>query len=103
MSLNTLQKNSLLSELADLNIRIKRLEAMLQGQPIDSVRIKDAAITDAKIVSLSADKITTGQLSATTNIDIGDSDDGDYIRMDGNNIRIVMYKDGTAQLVIGDV
>ncbi len=62
-SLTTLTKDSILQIIAEQEKRIKKLEALLQGQPIGTARIADAAITTAKIVSVSADKITTGTLS----------------------------------------
>jgi hypothetical protein len=99
MSLNTLQKDSLLSEIADLNTRIKRLEAMLQGQPIGTARIADAAITNAKIDSVVADKITAGNL--IVQVGVGDSEDGSII-LDGVNVRQTMSDDSDTRLLIGD-
>jgi hypothetical protein len=99
MSLNTLQKDSLLSEIADLNTRIKRLEAMLQGQPIGTARIADAAITNAKIDSVAADKITAGNL--IVQVGVGDSEDGSII-LDGVNVRQTMSDDSDTRLLIGD-
>lgn len=100
--LNTLSKADILQVIAGQERRIAKLEAIMQGQPIATVRIANAAITDAKIVSLSVDKLTTGQLSVSTIVYIGDPDSGDYIEEDGGNVRIVMYKDDISQLIIGN-
>lgn len=81
--------------------RIKRLEAFLNGQPLGSVRFADAAFTTAKILELSADKLSTGQLSVDTQFLIG-SGDG-YIEWDGDNQRLVMYNDNLPQLVVGPI
>lgn len=61
--------------LNSLNNRIEQLERLLQGQPISIVRIADASITNAKIVSLSADKITTGTLAVQVSIFIRNAGD----------------------------
>jgi hypothetical protein len=68
MSLNTLTKDNILQMIASQERRIEHLEALLQGQPIGTVRIADAAITNAKIQDVSADKITTGTLRVNTTI-----------------------------------
>jgi len=101
-SINTLQKDQLERLLADTTRRIRRLEAILQGQPLSIVKIANASITNAKIVSLGVDKLTTGRLSVGTIVYIGDVDSGDYIVEDGGNNRIVMYKDDIDQLLIGE-
>ena len=62
-SINSLSKNDILQIISAQDKRIKKLEALLQGQPIGTVRIADAAITSAKIDTISADKITTGTLN----------------------------------------
>lgn len=74
-NLNTLSADDILQIIAGQERRIKVLEAMLQGQPIGTVRIADAAITDAKIQSLSAEKITTGTLNVNVAIKIRNEDD----------------------------
>jgi len=84
-SINTLQKDQLERLLADTTRRIRRLEAILQGQPISIVKIADAAITNAKIQSMSADKITTGTLS----VFVGLGEDG-KIKMEGDENRILI-------------
>lgn len=68
MSLNTLEQNNILQVVESQERRIKRLEALLSGEGIGTARIADAAITDAKIDSLSADKITTGTLQVGVSI-----------------------------------
>jgi hypothetical protein len=102
MNLNSVTKNDLLQIVNNQEKRIVRLEAMLQGQPIGTARIADAAITTAKIVSLSVSKLTSGQLAVGTNVDIGDVSSGDYIREDGTNIRITMFKDDVCQFLFGE-
>ena len=101
MSINTIQIQDILREIQNLTNRIKIIEALLQGQPIGTVRIADAAITNAKMVSVSADKLTTGRLSVSTTIDIGDTTTGNYIRQDGGNVRILMYRGNNPQFLIG--
>jgi hypothetical protein len=70
MSLNTLTKDNILQMIASQERRIEHLESLLQGQPIGTVRIADAAITSAKIDTISADKITTGTLNVGVAIKI---------------------------------
>lgn len=77
-NLNTLSKDDILQIIAAQEKRINKLEALLQGQPIDTARIATAAITNAKIGSVSASKITTGSLQVNVAITIrNDADDGD--------------------------
>lgn len=75
MSLNTIEQDNILQVVARQEQRIARLEAMLNGQGIRTAKIADASITDAKIGSLSADKITTGTLGVTVGIRIRNADD----------------------------
>lgn len=75
MSLNVLERDNILQVVSRQEERIRRLEAMLNGQGIRTARIADAAITDAKIESLSADKITTGTLDVEVSIKIRNEDD----------------------------
>lgn len=70
-SLNKLDQDTLTREIAQLKIRVSRLNAILSGQQIGGVRIRDLAVTDAKIVSVSADKITTGTLQVGEYILVG--------------------------------
>jgi hypothetical protein len=98
---NTLERALLMRKLSQNSDRIKRLESLLQGQPLSVVKIADASITEAKIGSLAVSKLTTGQLAVGTLFDIGDVAGGDYIRKSGTDLRILMYKGGVPQLVIG--
>lgn len=100
MTVTTVQKADLIRDIEDVKRRIKIIEGMLQGQQISTVRIKDLAVTDAKIDSISADKITTGILNVLTSIYLGDPDGGDYTEINGDT-RIAMYRSSVAQLVIG--
>jgi hypothetical protein len=80
ININSLSKKTILDIIAAQEGRIKKLEALLQGQPIGTVRIADAAITSAKIDSVSADKITTGTLSVQVAITIRNPEDtGDAV------------------------
>jgi hypothetical protein len=74
-SLNSLSKDDILQIISAQEKRIKKLEALLQGQPIGTVRIADAAITSAKIDTISADKITTGTLNVGVAIMIRNPED----------------------------
>jgi hypothetical protein len=67
--------------------RIKKLEAFLKGVPLGTVRFADAIITNAKIGSLSADKIESGRISVGTEILVNDLTD-DRILIDDENIKI---------------
>lgn len=96
MSLNVLDKDQLLRQIARLAERINTLEALLEGQPIGTARIADAAITNAKIASLAADKITAGDF--IVGIDVGSGGSG-YTRIDGVNNRI-MVNDGTNDRIL---
>ena len=84
MSLNSIATQHIFDQLATLERRASALQAMVQGAPIDSIRIGtaiitdakiadgaittgkivDAAITNAKIDSLSAVKVTAGTINA---------------------------------------
>jgi hypothetical protein len=68
MSLNSLEQDNILRVVARQEERIKKLEAILTGQGLRTANIADAAITNAKVESLSADKITTGTLSVEVSI-----------------------------------
>lgn len=102
MALNTLEEKNILRDIAKIEKDIELLEALLSGAPISVVRIADASITNAKIQSLSVDKLTSGQLSVSTDVYIGDPGSGDYIIESGGDLNIVMYKNYVAQLIIGD-
>ena len=120
MSLNILEATSLIRQISRLAERIRQLERMFQGQPIGTVRIADAAITNAKIdnlavtegkiedlavtnakiQSIAAEKILTGDL--TVAVDIGSPALG-YTRLDGANNRIIQHDGTTIRIVIGDI
>lgn len=100
-SLTTLSKENILQVIASQEKRIAKLEALLQGQQIGTVRIANASIGSAKIQSLSVSKLTTGVLSANTLVYIGAPGSGNYIEQDGGEVRIVMYKDAIPQMVMG--
>ena len=61
--LTSIEQATLGRKLAYNEARIKRLESFLRGVPLGTVRFADASITNAKIVSLSANKISTGTIS----------------------------------------
>jgi len=75
MSLNSIEQDNIISVVNRQEERIARLEALLNGQGIRTARIADASITNAKIASLSADKITTGTLGVSVAIKIRNEDD----------------------------
>jgi hypothetical protein len=110
MSLNTIEQDNILEIVARQEKRIAQLEAMLNGQSIrtariadasiTNIKIKDASITDAKIVSLSADKITAGEIIVA--VDIGSPSSG-YIRLDGDNNRIIVNDGTNNRILIGEV
>lgn len=101
MSLNTLERDDLLRQIAWLKARTDKIERMLKGEQvgtariadaaIDTAKIKDAAITNAKIDSLEWDKAQGG--TAT----LGGIDNGDGILTvkDGNGVvKRIINKDG---------
>jgi len=71
MAINTLDQDTLIREISQLKSRVSRLMAIFSGQQIDGLHIKDLAVTDAKIESVSADKITTGTLQVGEYIYVG--------------------------------
>lgn len=101
MSLNVLEKARITRVLSQYKVRVERLKSLLKGQPLSTVRFVDASITNAKIESLSADKLTTGEIDVGTTFDIGDEAGGDFIRKDGPNGRISMFNSGLEQVTIG--
>ena len=100
MSLNSIEQDNIISVVNRQEERIARLEALLNGQGIRTARIADASITDAKIESLSANKITAGDLIVA--VDIGNPASG-YVRLDGTNNRIIVNDGTTNRIVIGEV
>lgn len=93
MSLNIIERENLIRVINRLTDRVNRLESILNGVPISEVRID----------SLSANKLTSGIISVLTQLG-GDTGDNARIELDGENTRIVLYEDddGTAnpQIVI---
>lgn len=69
--LNTLDQDQLLREISQLKVRVSKITAILSGQQVSGVHIRDLAVTNAKIASLSADKITTGTLQVGEYILVG--------------------------------
>lgn len=70
MANKSLEAISIERILSTLNQQVDELERKLNGEPIGEIRIADAAITNAKIQNVSADKITTGTLQASVRIGI---------------------------------
>ena len=70
MSYNSLATDNIMTIISSTEIRANRLEAMIQGTPIDTVRIGTAIITTAKIddLSITNAKINTGAIT-TAKID----------------------------------
>lgn len=93
MSLNIIERENLIRVINRLTDRVNRLESILNGVPISEVRID----------SLSANKLTSGIISVLAQLG-GDTGDNARIELDGENTRIVLYEDddGTAnpQIVI---
>lgn len=96
--LNVIEQSNLIRVVQRLTDRISKLEAMLQGQPVGTARIADAAITNAKINDLSADKITAGTISVGVNI--GEAN----VRIEGDEARmIVQDDDGDDRVIVGKI
>ena len=93
--LNVIEQSNLIRVVQRLTDRIAKLEAMLQGQPVGTARIADAAITNAKINDLSADKITAGTISVTVNL--GEEN----IEIDGEENRILINDGTNDRILIG--
>ena len=68
--------------------RIKRLEAFLTGQPLGTVRFADVSITNSKISSLSANKITSGSIGVGQEISVLGSDGNKMISMTDDHFAI---------------
>lgn len=78
-------------------------ESLFEDESVNTYSVINNAITNSKISNMSVDKLTSGQLSVTTTLDIGSVGSGNYIRDDGGNVRTIMYRNGIPQLVIGNV
>jgi hypothetical protein len=85
--INSLQQDTLLRKIAQNNVRIKRIEALLSGQPLSGIRFANAIITAAKIANISADKITSGSISVGQEITVNDGIN-DRILIDDTQIKI---------------
>lgn len=79
MALTTLEQQNLIRVIARMQEQLNKLQAQLSGVPIGTVRIKDLAVTDAKINELSVDKLTAGTLRTTTSITVHDTDNDEDI------------------------
>lgn len=67
---------------------------------VDTINIVNYAVTDAKITSMSANKILTGDLVVA--VDVGNPATG-YVRLDGVNNRILVHDGTNPRIVIGDI
>jgi hypothetical protein len=83
--LNTLTKDDLLRTISSLRKRIERIESLLQGQPITTVRID----------SLSVSKLTGGTISVVANL--GNSN----VKLDGPNVNILINDGTNDRILIG--
>lgn len=100
---NSLEREGLLRQLSYLRARLLAIEGMLNGRAyIDIARIATAIVTNAKIGSVGANKITTAQMNVATDLYVGDPNEGGYIHFDAANDRIVLYDDDNARMVISD-
>lgn len=93
MSLNTLERDDLLRQIAWLKARTDKIERMLKGEQVGTAKIKDAAITNAKI-----DSLEWGKARGGTAI-LGGLDDvnGEMSIHDEDDIeKILLNKDGIA-------
>lgn len=73
--------------------------ALLVDGAVTTTKIQDAAITNAKIKEVSADKITTSTLTAQVNVGTGTG----FVKLDGANNRIIVNDGVTNRIVIGSV
>lgn len=93
-ALNVIDRDNLLRIIARLTERIDRLEANLQGVPINTVRIADAAITNAKIDTLTWDKAQggTATLGGSANVNgvltVLDASAVEKVRLDKDGILV---------------
>lgn len=62
--------------------------------------IEDGSILGGKIVNLEADKLASGTITAVANL--GEAATG-YVKLDGQNNRIVVHDGTTNRIVIGNV
>ena len=69
---------------------------MMTGSIVSSVLANDS-VTDAKISSVSADKITAGTIQVSTFLG------GENILLDGANVQIVINDGSYDRVIIGDI
>ena len=98
---NALEKAALLRKISFDKARITRLENLLKGSGLTTVHFADASIDEAKIGSMSVDKLISGLLSITTEFNVGSGDN--YLQMIGGDNQILMYNNGICQMVIGEL
>lgn len=86
-NLTTMEEYKLARQIAYLQKRLRRAQDILRGQPLTTVRFQDASITNAKILALAAEKITTGTLSIGQMILVNDGTN-DRVMITRNQVRI---------------
>lgn len=86
-NLTTMETYKLSREVARLQERLARARAMLNGEPLKTVRFQDAAFTNAKIVALAAEKITSGALQVGQMILVSDGSH-DRVMITRSEVRI---------------
>lgn len=87
--ITVLEARNFLRQLERQNERIKKLEGLLQGQGVSSVKITD----------LKADKITAGNLVVA--VGVGSSVNG-AISLDGINVQFRMEDAFNVRFLVGD-
>ena len=101
MSLKTIERDDLLRRIARLNEQVDKINRMLKGEQIGTARIADAAITNAKITTITWDKAQGGTaiLGGVDNISgvlqIKDSDGNLILTLDENGMT---YSDGVTNI-----
>jgi hypothetical protein len=113
MSLNTLERDDLLRQIAWLKARTDKIERMLKGEQVGTARIADAAITNAKIKDLTWDKARGGSaiLGGADNVDgilsVRDALDVEKVVIDKDGILIndgkIIIKNGDNESIIDSV
>lgn len=89
---------------------LRPLDNQFQTSDHFNANVQDGSITNAKIKSLTADKIITGVLDATfiggtldSTMDVGTGAASSYVRLDGPNNRIVVHDGTNPRIAIGNV
>ncbi len=101
MALNTLERDDLLRQIAWLKARTDKIERMLKGEQVGTARIADAAITSAKIISITWDKaqggfaVLGGENGVSGVLQVKDADGNIIITLDENGMT---YSDGETNL-----